>query len=66
VAMMVARRLPAVRVSSYSLTVLSVTWLRKSHGVAGLQPLLAQPAGQAVIAVRKRAPPGALRTCRDE
>ena len=51
-------------VSSYSLTVLSVTWSRKSHGVAGLQSLLAQPAGQAVIAVRQRTLPGALRTCR--
>jgi hypothetical protein len=43
-------------VSSHSLTVVSVTSSRKSHGgLAGLQLLLPQPAGQVVIAVRLRA-----------
>jgi hypothetical protein len=42
-----------------------VTSSRKSHGgLAGLQLLMAQPAGQVVIAVRLRALPGVLRTCR--
>jgi len=37
---------------------------RKSRRGAGLQPLMAQPAGQVVIAVRLRALLCALRTCR--
>jgi hypothetical protein len=36
------------------------------RGVAGPRLLLAQPAGQVVIAVRLTAPPAALRTCRCE
>lgn len=39
---------------------------RKSRRGAGLQPLMAQPAGQVVIAVRLRALLCALRTCRNE
>jgi hypothetical protein len=44
--------------SSYLLSVVSVTWWRESHGGGGLQLLLAQPAGQVVIAVRLTALPG--------
>ena len=46
---------------SYSLTVMGVTWSRKSNGgAAGLQRLLAQPTGKVLIAVRLMVLPGAF------
>jgi hypothetical protein len=65
VAVMVVPRLPVGGRVQPLLTVVSVTSSRKSgRGLAGLQVLLPQPAGQVMVAVRLRALPGALSTCR--